>query len=98
MRPLFLCLALLASFPVAGAQDENASFGLHVDSRDVALSLWHGRIQWRVEALDVLPLPEIEPFDGLALAEQGLLAQELLTPPFDFEDERRFFLSVTIAW
>ena len=98
MLHVILSLALLLRSPVAVAHNEEASVSLNVDARDVALSFRHGRVQWRVEALDLLQLPVIESLDVTALAEQGVFTQELLNPPVDLEGERRFFLSVTIDW
>ena len=98
MHRVVLCLALLSICPVAIAEESDASFGFQFDARDVAWSFRHGRVQWRIEALDLLRVPVSESFDGIPLGEQVLLTEELLDPPVDLEGERRFFLSVTVGW
>ena len=98
MSRVFLFLALLSLCPFAIAEETDASVGFQFDARDVAWSFSHGRIQWRIEALDLLQAPVSESFDGIPLGEQVLLTEELLDPPVDLEGERRFFLSVTIGW
>lgn len=94
MRGLIICLALLAN-TVAFAGDDT---GVDIDARTLAVSFGSGRVRWRLEALDVLPLPEYERFGGVELGKEEVLAQNLATLPFEPEDEPRFFLSFTVGW
>ena len=94
MRGLIICLALLGN-SMAFAEDET---GIDFDARTFAVSFGSGRVLWRLEALDVLPLPVHERFGGVELGEEEILAQDLASLPFEPEDEPRCFLSFTIGW
>ena len=98
MRHLIVCLALLLASGTASAEDNSDPLSFEFDARDFALSFRHGPVQWRLEALDLLKLPVVEPFDGITVDEHVLLTQELLEPRVEFDDDRRFFLSITIGW
>ena len=98
MYRLLVFLTLLFHGPTAVAGGDNATTDIEVDTTNLAWSIERGRIQWRFEALDLLPLPVFEPFGGVALGEQMLLAQDLANLSFEPEDERQFVLSITIGW
>ena len=98
MHRLLLFIALLVHGSAALAGDADATADIDLDATDLALSIGHGRIEWRFEALDILPLPVFEPFGGVALGEQVFLAQDLASLSFDPDDERQFMLSITIGW
>ena len=98
MRHVLLCLALLLVCETAMPQDNSDPLSFEFDARDFALSFRQGPVQWRLEALDLLKLPVVEPFDGITVDRHVLLTQELLEPGVEFDDDRRFFLSITIDW